>query len=127
MLSALLITSALIFYTVGVWVEHASQELRPWHAALFAAGLTCDATGTLAMMGEVGQVSTTGAAGWLTWLMMITGSVALVLMALHLAWAIAVLLRNRATERAGFHRLSIGVWGAWLVPFIAGGLGAMLR
>jgi len=66
------------------------------------------------------------AAGALDTLMAITGTAAIILMALHLLWAIVVLVRNRGTEKAAFHRLSVVVWTIWLVPYIAGAVGAMI-
>lgn len=128
MLSAILITSALVFYTAGVWAERVQRRLLPWHAALFGAGLLCDLTGTLAMMAKVGQsADVSGAAAGMRMIMMVTGALALVLMAAHLTWAIVVLVRRRPRELASFHRLSLGVWLIWLVPFIAGGASAMIR
>ena len=35
----ILITSALVLYTLGVWGERRQGLLRPWHAAAFAAGI----------------------------------------------------------------------------------------
>ena len=45
-------------------------------------------------------------------------------MAVHLAWAIVVLVRNRETEKNNFHRFSVIVWVIWLVPYIVGALGS---
>ena len=47
-------------------------------------------------------------------------------MAAHAAWAIVVLLRGRENELVGFHRFSLGVWGLWLVPYVAGMASAMI-
>ena len=44
-----IITLALVFYTVGVWGERVQGTLKPWHAGMFALGLACDATGTWLM------------------------------------------------------------------------------
>ncbi|NNG20091.1 TIGR03987 family protein [Naumannella sp. ID2617S] len=120
-----LITAALIFYTTGVWAEHRAGTLRRWHVGAFAAGLACDAAGT-ALMSGLADLST-GTPGLLTRIMMITGGVALLLMVGHLAWAVVVLLRDRASERARFHRLSVVVWGIWLIPYFTGMAGSMIN
>ncbi|WP_181762905.1 hypothetical protein [Rhodococcus spelaei] len=36
-----------------------------------------------------------------------------------------VLVRDRPSEKAGFHRFSIVVWSIWLVPYFTGAIGAM--
>ena len=41
-----LITLALVFYTIGVWTERAQKLLKPWHAVFFGLGLAADASGT---------------------------------------------------------------------------------
>ena len=40
------ITSALIFYTVGVWSEKIQKVLKPWHLAVFWTGFVFDTIGT---------------------------------------------------------------------------------
>ena len=89
-LAIALITLALLAYTVGVWAERRSGELRWWHVAAFGVGLTADATGTLAMssIASGADASEQLADGFLTQLMAVTGTLALLLMALHLAWAL---------------------------------------
>ncbi|GHD82250.1 putative repeat protein (TIGR03987 family) [Salinibacterium amurskyense] len=123
----ILITLALVFYTVGVWSERVQRVLKPWHVVLFGLGLAADATGTFLM----NLIATENRAAGieqsaLNQLMGVTGVIAIVLMAVHLAWAIVVLVRNREAEKTSFHRLSVIVWGIWLVPYIVGALGSSL-
>lgn len=47
--SVVLITLALVFYTVGVWSERLSRYLKPWHVLCFWTGWTFDVSGTWAM------------------------------------------------------------------------------
>lgn len=47
--AVILITLALVFYSVGVWAEQLSRYLKGWHAAAFWIGFFFDSTGTLAM------------------------------------------------------------------------------
>ena len=49
-----------------------------------------------------------------------TGLLAIVLMLFHALWATFVLLRGSEKSREGFHRLSVGVWLVWLVPYCVG-------
>ena len=121
-----LITAALAFYSAGVWSERRVGRLRWRHAALFGAGLVLDASGTALMTLIAAESSRdrAGAAGILNGLMAWTGAAALALMAVHLAWAVVVLIRNRESERLAFHRFSLAVWALWLIPYLAGALGS---
>ena len=38
-----IITLALVFYTIGVWSERVQGILKPWHAVMFGIGFVCDA------------------------------------------------------------------------------------
>lgn len=120
-----LITAALAFYTLGVWAERRQGTLRPWHVIAFALGLTCDASGTYFMSLIADQQ--TRPRGVLTQVMTVTGAAALLLMLGHLVWAVVVLLRNREGERRQFHKLSVGVWAFWLIPYVTGMVGSMVR
>ena len=124
-----LITAALVFYTIGVWSEHRQRVLKWWHTAFFALGLAFDASGTYFMseIAGTGATATTGLGGTLTSIMAVTGVLALALMAIHLAWAIIVLVRKRDAELKRFHKLSVVVWSIWLIPYFAGAIGANIR
>lgn len=109
----LLITGALVMYSVGVWGEKISGTLRPLWLAFFWAGFTCDTAGTAAMSrlsGSVFQLSFHG----------ITGLLAIILMAGHAVWATVVLVRKDTKAIQSFHRLSLAVWCIWLVPYLSG-------
>lgn len=123
----ILITLALVFYTVGVWAERSQKVLKPWHAVFFGLGLAADASGTY-LMSLI--ASANRAAGVepsiLNQMMAISGVIALVLMAVHFVWAIVVLVRRRESELHRFHRFSVLVWAIWLVPYLTGALGSSL-
>lgn len=107
------ITSALAFYTTGVWAEKRTGLLKPWHLALFWLGFVFDTTGTTLMgrlSGGIFQASLHG----------ITGALAILLMLFHAAWGSIVLLRKDARALKGFHKLSAIVWGFWLIPYAIG-------
>jgi uncharacterized repeat protein (TIGR03987 family) len=119
--AVVLITAALVFYSVGVWSERLQRVLRWWHVGFFAAGLSCDLAGTVAMSRITGFQS--GGATLIA-VMETSGMVALILMGIHLAWAVAVLLRGSARAKHTFHRFSLVVWGIWLIPYLTGAIGA---
>ena len=113
LIAAVLITLALVFYSVGVWAEHLARYLKPWHVAMFWTGFLFDITGTLAMdLMEPGMDWTSSHT--------ITGQIALWLMLAHAAWATRVVRKGTEEARARFHRLSLVVWGIWLVPYFGG-------
>ena len=117
--STVLITLALVFYTLGVWAERIKRYLMPWHLAAFWLGLAFDTAGTCAME-RIG-----GGIDW-TSLHTLTGMAAILLMAAHAIWATIVVRRNDERLRASFHRLSLVVWLIWLVPYLGGMIAGML-
>lgn len=123
-----LITAALVFYTIGVWAERIQRVLKWWHVVFFALGLAADASGTFLMtqIADSGQSNATGIGAVLIGVMGITGTIAILLMAVHLIWAIVVLVRGREREKHTFHRFSVLVWAIWLIPYITGAIGANL-
>lgn len=125
-IAIVLITAALVLYSSGVWWERRAGTLRWGHVGLFGAGLVFDASGTALMTLIAGSRAsrTAGVGGALNTVMAFTGAAALVLMAVHLTWAVFVLLRDRQSERAAFHRFSLAVWALWLVPYVTGAFGS---
>jgi uncharacterized repeat protein (TIGR03987 family) len=112
MLGAALVSLALVFYSVGVWAERLAGRLRGWHLACFGLGLAADTAGTGTMF-ALPRVD-------LTSLHSLTGMFAIALMGVHAAWAAVVLARGREHELVRFHRFSLAVWCAWLVPWVNG-------
>ena len=110
-MASLIITAALLFYTVGVWSERFAGRLKPWHLLFFVLGLVCDTVGT-GMMFEF--------AGGMTFdLHGITGLIAIVLMFVHAVWASVVLWRKDEQAIRTFHRFSVAVWAIWLIPYFS--------
>lgn len=113
LISTVLITLALVFYTTGVWAERIARYLKPWHVAAFWVGFLFDTSGTIAMdLIEPGV-------DWLS-AHTITGQLALWLMFGHAVWATITVRKGTDEARAGFHRLSLVVWLFWLVPYFGG-------
>ena len=105
--ASIIITLALVFYSIGVWSERIAGRLKPWHLVFFYLGLTCDTVGTGMMFRFAGGM-TFDVHG-------LTGLLAIILMLLHAVWATIVLVRKDAKWITEFHRLSVIVWAIWLV------------
>jgi uncharacterized repeat protein (TIGR03987 family) len=110
-LASIIITAALVFYSVGVWSERIQGRLKPWHLAFFVLGLICDTWGTGLMLDF---------AGGLTFdIHGISGLIAIILMFIHAAWAGVVLIRGNEKAIQNFHKFSLFVWFVWLIPFFS--------
>jgi uncharacterized repeat protein (TIGR03987 family) len=113
-ISAILITAALIFYSLGVWAERLARYLKSWHVVSFWIGFTFDVSGTWAMHlmakgpFDLSEPHT------------LTGQMALWLMFFHAAWATYVVRKGSERMLTRFHRFSIFVWLFWLIPYIGG-------
>jgi uncharacterized repeat protein (TIGR03987 family) len=116
--SIISISSALGFYTVGVWSEKFAGQLKPWHLVLFWLGFVCDTTGTT-LMGDMAGKLEFNAHG-------LTGVLAIALMLGHALWATVVLLKRQEEAIRTFHSFSLFVWLVWLVPYFTGMVGAMM-
>ena len=114
------ITSALIFYTIGVWSEKKQGELKIWHLFVFYLGLIFDTLGTT-LMSRIAQ------GGFQFNFHGITGLLAIILMLFHALWATVVLVKNDEKTKANFHKFSILVWMIWLIPFISGAILGMAK
>lgn len=107
----IIITFALIFYSIGVWSERFQGKLKAWHLVFFWLGLVCDTWGTGLMIDLAGGL-TADVHG-------ITGMLAIVLMLVHAIWATIVLARKDQHWINNFHKFSIIVWLIWLVPYFS--------
>lgn len=119
-----LITGALVFYTIGVWSERVQRTLRGWHILFFGLGFACDASGTY-LMSQIADESE-GPRSGIDTVMAYSGLLALVLMGVHLLWALFVLRFGGHQAKASFHKFSTIVWAIWLVPYFTGAIGAMI-
>ena len=107
------ITSALIFYTIGVWSEKFQRKLKRWHLFIFYLGLIFDTLGTTLMSKIV-------AGGFQLNFHGVTGLSAIILMLFHAFWATIVLIKNNEKAKIKFHKFSFWVWIIWLIPFVSG-------
>ena len=113
-ISAILITLALIFYTIGVWSERISRYLKVWHIASFWTGFIFDVSGTWAM-GKLSEDHFN-----IFDFHTLTGQAALWLMFIHAIWATLVVLNGSENIRKKFHKYSLAVWLIWLIPYFGG-------
>jgi uncharacterized repeat protein (TIGR03987 family) len=110
-IASIIITAALVFYSVGVWSERIQGRLKPWHLVFFVLGLICDTWGTGLMLDF---------AGGLTFdIHGISGLLAIILMFIHAAWALVVLIRKNEKALTNFHKFSLFVWLIWLIPYFS--------
>jgi uncharacterized repeat protein (TIGR03987 family) len=107
----IIISLALVFYTIGVWSERIQGRLKPWHLVFFYLGLVCDTWGTGLMIEMAGGL-TSDIHG-------VTGVIAILLMLIHAAWATVVLLRKDEKMIQNFHKFSLVVWLIWLIPYLS--------
>lgn len=113
-ISVVLITTALLFYSIGVWAERLAKYLKPWHTIFFWMGFIFDVSGTWAMhMIAKGPFD-------ITELHTLTGQIALWLMFFHAVWATRAVIKKNETLLKTFHRFSIIVWMIWLIPYFGG-------
>lgn len=113
-LSVVLITMALIFYSIGVWSEFYTKFLKKWHLVAFWLGFIFDVSGTIAMH----NISDNGFD--LFEPHTLTGQIALWLMFIHSIWASVVVIKGSDYIRSRFHKYSIIVWVIWLIPYFGG-------
>ncbi len=107
----IIISLALVFYSIGVWSERFQGMLKTWHLAFFWLGLVCDTWGTGLMVDM---------AGGLTFdIHGVTGVIAIVLMLIHAIWATLVLIKRDENAINNFHKFSLIVWLIWLIPYLS--------
>ena len=113
-MSTVLITLALVFYSTGIWAERIARRLKPWHLIAFWTGFVFDVSGTWAMHKL--------ADGKFDFLEphTLTGQIALWLMLGHAIWASFVVRKGKESMLINFHKLSIFVWLVWLIPYFGG-------
>ena len=110
-ISMIVISLALVFYSIGVWSERFQGKLKNWHLVFFWFGLVCDTWGT-GLMIEM--------AGGLTFdIHGVTGVLAILLMLIHAIWATLVLIKRDENAINNFHKFSLIVWFIWLIPYFS--------
>ena len=103
---------AVTAYTTAVFSERKASMLHKKHLIIFGIGLLFDTIGTTSM-GAISDGFTLDIHG-------LTGLLALILMLVHVLWAILVYYKGSESQKKGFHKYSLLVWLIWLIPFISG-------
>jgi uncharacterized repeat protein (TIGR03987 family) len=110
--STILISLALVFYSIGVWSERIAGRLKVWHLIFFWGGLIFDTTGTGIMLEMAGGIKPD--------IHSLTGVLAILLMLIHAVWATVVIIRKSEKAIISFHNFSVFVWVIWLIPYFTG-------
>ena len=108
------ISSALVFYSIGVWGERLQKKLKFWHIAFFLIGLIADTVGT-SLMEHIAELTHLHDE-----IHTVTGTIAILLMFVHASWAIWTYVKGSAKAKKHFNRFSIVVWCIWLIPYLIG-------
>ena len=116
-IAMVLITLALVFYSIGVWSERLAGRLKSWHLIFFWIGLVFDTTGTGMMFEMAGKIGAD--------IHSITGILAILLMLIHAIWATVVLVLKNEKAITNFHHFSVIVWVVWLIPYFTGFFASM--
>lgn len=119
----IIITGALIFYSIGVIGEARRKNLLWRDVVWFGAGLVADFTGTM-LMRQISQSGEGVLAPWANTLMTISGTAAIILMAIHIVFAVLVMLKY-TDYKTKFHKWSIIIYAFWLISYISGPIGLM--
>jgi len=112
LIAMVLISLALVFYSIGVWSERITGRLKWWHLIFFWAGLIFDTIGTGIMLEMAGGIGPD--------IHSLTGVLAILLMIIHAIWATVVLVRKDERLILNFHKFSVVVWLIWLIPYFSG-------
>ncbi len=109
------ISLALVFYSIGTWAERIQRTLKLWHIIFFLFGFCADTLGT-ALMSQIASANV----GNTDPLHVITGLLAIILMAIHALWAIWTYWKGNEKAKKNFSKFSVFVWAFWLIPYIGG-------
>jgi uncharacterized repeat protein (TIGR03987 family) len=112
LIAMVLISLALVFYSIGVWSERIAGRLKWWHLIFFWAGLIFDTIGTGIMLKMAGGIGPD--------IHSLSGVLAILLMIIHAIWATVVLVRKDERLILNFHKFSVVVWLIWLIPYFSG-------
>lgn len=111
--SIILMTLALIIYTISILNEFRGQTLLPWHAIMFCIGFIFDVTSTVIMYKLGGSKLNFG-------LHAILGYTALLLMLFNALCSLNILKRNHKNLKINFYKFSIFAWIIWIASYILG-------
>jgi len=105
-IAIILIFSAFLLYSLSIWSERFKKGLQSWMIKVFIVAFSCDLMGTAIMFFRAEAKLTAN-------IHILCGYAALIIMGLHLLWALITLSRRGRAEHY-FHRFSIWAWVVWL-------------
>ena len=111
--SVILMSFALIIYTISILNEFRRKKLLPWHAIMFCIGFTFDMTSTIIMYKLGGSEIRVG-------LHDILGGIALLLMLINAIWSIIILNKKHKNQLLQFYNFSFFAWIVWIISYILG-------
>ena len=114
------ITSALLFYTIGIWCCRIQRKLKKWHLIMIYLGLISDILGTTIM-------SKISAKGFQFNFHGITGLFGIILMLFQALWGTKAVNSGDENARANFLKFSIPVWIIWIIAYISGAILGMTK
>jgi uncharacterized repeat protein (TIGR03987 family) len=110
--ATILFSIALVLYTIAIWSERLSLQLKNWHVLVFFAGVVTDFIATWITIKFIGAIVFTPHA--------LFGFAALILMVLHFIWALMVRVNNSQKMATLFHKFGLFVWSVWMISYITG-------
>lgn len=109
--ATILFTLALILYSIAIWRERLTRQLKLWHLVIFFLGVVADVLGVWITIKLIGSIVLTPHA--------IFGFTALVLMVLHFCWVLFVFISNKQRTQF-FHQFGLLVWSIWILSYFSG-------
>ena len=111
--SIILISIALIFYTISILHEFIRKKLLPWHSIMFCIGFSFDMASTIIMYKLSGSKIKMG-------FHYIFGDIALFLMLINAIGSIIILNKKSKSLLTQFYKFSFFAWIIWVISYILG-------
>lgn len=111
--SIILISLALIIYTISILDEFLRKKLLPRHAIMFCIGFGFDMGSTIIMYRLSGSKIKIG-------FHYILGDIALLLMLINAICSIIILNRKHKKLIINFYKFSFFAWIIWIISYILG-------
>ena len=111
--SVILMSLALIIYTVSILNEFWRKKLLPWHAFMFCTGFCFDVASTIIMYKLGGSRFSIGVHS-------ILGGIALSLMLTNAIGSIILLNKSHKNLLIQFYKFSFFAWIIWVPSYIIG-------
>lgn len=111
--SIILMSLALIIYTISILNEFTRKTLLPWHTFMFCIGFCFDVASTIIMYKLGGSMINVGAHS-------ILGGIALLLMLINAIGSIVLLNKKHTNLLIHFYKFSFFAWIFWVPSYILG-------